>query len=573
MKAGNLCFLTMRTFLFCCIILLAVPAMAQNSKPVFINGPVQSMTICENSTVTSINGLMQIMDADTGQAEVWTVTAMPMHGVLGGFPATATSTGDTILLTGLTYVPVSGFFGLDTFMVQISDGIDSTADTVIVDVKPTPSLASALNPDAICDGAVFNYTPVSLTPGTSFNWSRDFVSGIANLPASDTGNPFETLVNTTFFDVPVTYIYTLTAGSCSSIENVNVTVHPTPRLSSETSATVCSGAIFNYAPTGFTAGTTFTWERLAVAGISPASSTGIGGISEGLVNTTPVPVNTIYTFALTANGCTAARNVVVTVNAPLAITRIVSKPGTALCAGSMYQNFGASMAAPAGISYTWTATNAAIYAVAGNGQNVLVNFNTPGNSVVTLTFTDQATGCTGKDTAAVTVSAGNRVAASVLYYNNEFIYTDNTVESYQWGYDNTATLDSTVIPGASFQSYPTSSPDFIHNYYWVITGKAGCSLKTYFNAPAAVTNINGGKTAAITVYPNPANNIISLHVDMPYSNAYTIVLTDVSGHTIQTAEGNGNLVQMNVAALPSGCYFVHCLQDGMRVGSSKFIKQ
>jgi hypothetical protein len=65
-------------------------------------------------------------------------------------------------------------------------------------------------------------------------------------------------------------------------------VNPVPVLTSSTTLTVCSGTLFNYTPNSGTSGTTFSWMRPVVAGISNPEASGTGNINETLINTTNV---------------------------------------------------------------------------------------------------------------------------------------------------------------------------------------------------------------------------------------------------------------------------------------------
>ena len=68
----------------------------------------------------------------------------------------------------------------------------------------------------------------------TFSWTRAAVAGISNSAASGTGNPNETLINTTTAPVSVTYVYSVSANGCtgSTTYNVVVLVNPAPVLSS-----------------------------------------------------------------------------------------------------------------------------------------------------------------------------------------------------------------------------------------------------------------------------------------------------------------------------------------------------
>jgi hypothetical protein len=450
----------------------------------------------------------------------------------------------------------------------------SNAQTVTVTVNPLPTLTSTLTPPDICDGAVFSYVPTSASPGATFNWSRAFAAGITNPSDTGSGNPFETLVSLSYRVVPVTYAYILEANGCFHVDLVVVNVKPTPRLSSALADTICSGAAFVYNPTSLTTGTTYTWYRPSVAGVSPVTSVGVGGVTETLSNGTTAPVNVTYQFTLTAYGCTSSKNVILTVNNPTIITTIATETPSSVCSGALFQNFGAGMPPPAGVTYSWSAVNATIYSVGGNEQFSLVNFPNGGTALIILTTKINSTGCISADTFTTNVNAAGYTAAKVIYSNGLFVYLDNKINAYQWGYDNAATLDSTAVAGATFQSYPNNTPDFADNYYWVMTNKNGCWQKTYFNQPLpmGVKNAQPSDNVSLNVYPNPAISVVTVELNGASGNTVDLVITDMLGQTIKTQSGTAHTMQFNVADIPSGCYLVSCSRNGMKIATSRFIK-
>src|SRR5262249_18464059 len=117
-------------------------------------------------------------------------------------------------------------------------------------------------------------------------------------------------------------LYTFYA-ECTSFPScrtaTNFVINPKSTLSSSlTPPARCNGVSGTYAATSATAGTSFSWSRAAVAGISNAAASGSGPtITESLVNTTANPVNVVYAITLTApapGGCTNSQNVTVTIN-------------------------------------------------------------------------------------------------------------------------------------------------------------------------------------------------------------------------------------------------------------------
>ena len=178
------------------------------------------------------------------------------------------------------------------------------AATRTITINPAPMLSSSLTPPAICDSGVFNYVPMSTTVGATFSWSRAFLSGITDPASSGLGNPNEQLINTTSTPIVVTYVYTLSGGGCSNIENVTVTVYPTPMLSSTlTPPAICDTTMFSYIPTSLTPGTTYAWNRPFVVGITPPTAFGAGSIHDMMSNTTTGSIVVTYIYRLSVSGC------------------------------------------------------------------------------------------------------------------------------------------------------------------------------------------------------------------------------------------------------------------------------
>jgi hypothetical protein len=279
-----------------------------------------------------------------------------------------------------------------------------------------------------------------------------------------------------------------------------------------------------------------------------------------------------YSFELTANGCNSSRNLNVTVYPqPGAATITTASPST-VCSGTQFQNFGASSLPASGSTYTWSAQNATIQATGNTSQYCLVNFPDAGNASVTLTV-GSGTPCAGVSTYSVAV--GNDISAtySVIYYNYNFVFQDNSQDSYQWGYDNVNTLDSTLLPGATFQSYENTNPDFGSNYYWVITVKNGCMQKTYFNGPLATTTpISSAHSRMLKIKPNPAGNQIIISAGPAGSNNGKVIITDIAGqiHLIQNLTGNDTPI--DISMLPQGYYLVSHFVNELKISTSRFVK-
>lgn len=435
-------------------------------------------------------------------------------------------------------------------------------------VNPSPKLIVPAGL-AVCDSQVFNFIPTSLTAGSSFSWFRPYVAGIAQVANSGTNNPGEVLINTTNINVDVTYVYTVTANGCSNTQNAVVAVRPSPKLSSIATRNVCTGVPFTYVPQSFTPGTEFTWSRGSVAGITPATGSGAGDITETLTSGSGAAVTAIYTYTLTISGCNSRQNVRVIVNPGPAVPVIASSSPNNVCGNTMFANFGAATPPPPGVTYSWSASNATVWATGSTRQYALINFTNPGTAVVTLSASS-GQACISKTDFVVNVSGNTAASPEVIYFSGQFIAKQADVDSYQWGYDDRSTLDSVKITGETSQNFAESAPDFSNKNYWVITSRGGCIQKTYYRMPAGVSELDNA--AGITVYPNPAQNIVNVTVNAAVAGDITVDVYNLLGQKISSVPANDHKAQVDVTNLPAGCYLIDCISDGVKIATARFIK-
>jgi hypothetical protein len=254
-------------------------------------------------------------------------------------------------------------------------------------------------------------------------------------------------------------------------------------------------------------------------------------------------------------------------------TGIKIHPDSVLCANTLFRNFGAEGPAAAGNSYIWSADNAEIYATStGDKQNALVSFHNPGIAVVRLVTQITSTGCYSVDSFVATINADSAFSPEVKYYASELICTDNTSDSYQWGYDDVETLDSTMIYGAFQQSYYLPVPDFTNRRYWVIAERGGCFQKVYYNEPTTVDPTDIG-IIDVRLFPNPADARVNIVVrGLNNADDVSIRLIDMLGKELETSmlvNGKGSI---DVARLPSGIYSVMFISNGTKIAAKTFVK-
>jgi gliding motility-associated-like protein len=259
--------------------------------------------------------------------------------------------------------------------------------TLPITIVPSPTLSSPQTA-TLCSGSEFTYTPISSDSSTTFRWSRTSMIGISNPSATGTGIIVETLINTTGLPINVVYEYELeNAQGCISIQQVTLTIKPTPNLIEPTLDQVaCSGSVFTYTPSFSLPVTTFNWTRVAVEGITPFTPPVVASVSsltETLTNTTSSPIEVVYQLTATSVGCSKTSELKVTVEPSPSAAGIITGP-TILCSGSVDQEYSVPLI-PNATSYEWTLPTGAVITSGLNTNRIKVNFGSgvvSGNVVV-----------------------------------------------------------------------------------------------------------------------------------------------------------------------------------------------
>lgn len=302
---------------------------------------------------------------------------------------------------------------------------------------PSSSIAITVNPSLSANtGSVptnsfcFTGTPGPITGSTmtggngtyTYQWQMSTNGGTYTNITNATSANFDPGVLTNSGNTVTIYRYrrVVTSLPCASTSSpVAITVNPKPILTSAATQTICSNRLLSYTPTSGVSGTTFTWSRAAVAGISNPANIGAGSINETLINTTNAPVVVNYVYTLSANGCInpTTYNVAVTVNPSPIGTNASSNLTCANPSFTYNLQTNVNSTAPIPATFTWTvAFNGNVNGQsAGSGnviaQTLLNSTTTPQNIVYTITPTATAAGaCSGVPfTLTVTVPVCNGI--------------------------------------------------------------------------------------------------------------------------------------------------------------------
>ncbi len=467
----------------------------------------------------------------------------------------------------------------DSAIITVTPTANSCAGPTkifVILVNPTPLvIVNGPAMQNVCNGASTTADSLSSNVlGTSFTWTNDLLS--IGLPNFGTTAYIPSFVgaNTDVNTVVANVLVTATANGClSAIDTFRIGVYPTPVLSSNLTDTLCSETVLNYIPNSLTPGVTYTWYRPITAHITNTSANGTDLIMETLVNDSLTQITATYIYTLTANGCSNTQNVAVVVNPAPHAPAIDIHPASPVCLNTMYQNFGTTTTPANNEEYNWTAPSENVYAQGLRHQNALISFPNTGTSEVYLTVNMAGIGCYHTDSIAVSVGSSSIEIPTVVYYQQNFICLLNNMDSYQWGYDDAVTLDSSIILGQTNQNYYNTTPNFTTKNYWVITTSGSCQQKTYClnNVPNQITNVatNGDN---VKVYPNPTSQDVNVEIATNGNNYSEVRIIDVTGKTLKTAMLDNNKATINVAELAQGIYLLGCYRDGLQVSVTRFIK-
>jgi gliding motility-associated-like protein len=276
------------------------------------------------------------------------------------------------------------------------NGCIGPADTIDLEVRPTPvGVASPLT-QTICSGQTATIQLNGNLVGTTFTWTavgvnQGAVAG-AGLGIS------QVLINPGTTTETTTYTITPELNGCPGASIVaSVDVTPTAVIQTVSAPSVlCSGDSTNISISSSVPGTLFNWTVQSSANVSGAQPGSGNQITQTLTNPSNAPGFVSYIISSSFNGCPVPNDtVVITVN-PIP-TAIVTPANADICSGATTN---LQLTSPvAGATFTWVAVPGPNVSGAFNGNgNTITNMLV--NSAVTVdtvfyTVTPSAAGCTG----------------------------------------------------------------------------------------------------------------------------------------------------------------------------------
>ncbi|MCE5348276.1 MAG: hypothetical protein LLG13_18575, partial [Bacteroidales bacterium] len=401
--------------------------------PTYTNGGVSCPGTSKTFTIT-VNPLGQVVDpsdqvvcnGDATAAVNFTTTrtggttsyAWTNNTTSIGLGASGSGNIPSFTATNSTTSPITATVTVTPTFVNGSKSCAGTAQTFTITVNPT----GQVNQPAdlyVCNnttGAV-NFATGNSGGSTTYTWTNTN-TGIG-LPASGSGNISFTATNTGTTPISGTIVVTPTFAnggtSCAGpTKTFKIYVNPTGQVDLPANQAICKGstASVTFSTNNGGAGvTSYSWTNTNTS--IGLGATGSGNISFTTTNTGTAPITgTIVvtpTYTYGGTGCAGpTKTFTITVN-PLGQ---VNAPGDkTVCNNSLTAVSFATNNTGGTTTYSWTNTNTSIGLPAtGNGDISFTSTNTTtspvtGTIVVTPTFTNGGTGCSGSTkTFTITVN-------------------------------------------------------------------------------------------------------------------------------------------------------------------------
>ncbi|WPU95783.1 PKD-like domain-containing protein [Mucilaginibacter sabulilitoris] len=404
-------------------------------------------------------------------------------------------TGGTLLFTGGDYTTPPLTASTTYYVETKASGQTSARTKVAVMVNPIPE-APQVQGLSVCKGQ--QATLIASSPaGGKYRW-YDAPAGGNLLSLKDTLVTTALNANTSY------YVQVTTLGCASARTRADVQVNPLPSVTSVPQETICSGNALNYQMTADLPGTTFSWSRPAVEGISNPAVSGqtSANINETLIDTVSGPLDVTYLITPFAGNCPGPTfSYVVTVYP----TPVLEGPAARTICNTTSTNYPITFNAQ-GTSFNWGRTAAAgILNAAVTGQAASTIRETLFNSTnapvdVTYTFNYKTINCPGVPSQLIVtvnptikVTSDNKGVACSGSPQNYTIQANIPSATFSWRRAAVANISNPAV---------TDQTSSAINETLINTGKSPVNV-TYIITPIAYGCQGDPFTYSVTVNPQP----------------------------------------------------------------------
>lgn len=421
-----------------------------------------NQTICSGTAITPVTFSSSVV----GTTYLWTAT--PSGAGITGYIASGAALIPAQVINSTLSVQ-----GTVTYTVTPRYATcNGTSTGHVVTINPLPTVSNASMAQTVCNGGTSaNVNLLSNVAGTTFTWTATASSAAITgfLPSGGNTIPSQTLSNSSTVAETVTYHVIPTSNfgpNCDGTpRDYIITVNPSPVVTSSLTQAVCSGQPFNYTITSNLVGSSYTWSRAAVAGISnPAAAGSTAGINETLINTTNVDINVQYLLTPIGQAPTFCSGTTETLTVTVRALPQVNAGSDMTIPYGIYTTLAGSASGGTGaLTYAWTPNT-----YLSSGANTLTpqTTNLIINRTYTLAVTDAA-GCSTSDMMTVYV-VGTPIASVPISTPTDICVGESaTINANVTGGSGTYTYTWTSNPvgftatGATITVWPMITTEYI----------------------------------------------------------------------------------------------------------------
>ncbi len=529
---------------------IPITFLAFTAPTISSNGP---LAFCDGGSVTLHTGLYNSYLWNTGAttssitafgSQPYCVTTTSANGCSGTActtvtvytnpTPTVTTSGNTtfcqggsVLLNGGVYAHYHWSNGATTQYISattsgnyvvtvstISNCSGTASRTVTVNAAPT---AIITGPSSLCTGS---FATLAVTSNPNYHWSNGATT--ASITIATGGNYIVTVTNSLGCTATTSRVVTLNAFTSPIITPIGPT-------------SFCQGGSVSLMMGTYSS---YLWST--------------GATSQSIfVNTTGTYIVTVSN----ANGCSGTTQKTVIVN-PLPMPTITVTGLTNFCGGGS-----ATLAVTGSYSnYHWSS----------NATTATISTNISGTYSVTIT---NSNGCTGAATTTLNNACNTPTALTTTNITATSAMINWTQPTCAYGYSIQRSIHNaniwttyTVSPNTH---YTFSSLAHNTTYDWQIRTNcnAAQTITSAWSATQTFTTLSrleeGGWDAAnasFNVFPNPANDHLTIVFSSNKEAVYTLRLMDVTGRMVINQQHisaiGDNLYEMNLSTIPKGLYLV-----------------
>lgn len=256
--------------------------------------------------------------------------------------------------------------------------------------------------------------------------------------------------------------------------------------------------------------------------------------------------------------------------------------------GGLVGAVGSDASGGASIGLTAAGTGASNFISLSSSDDSPTNSSTTENSTIqTRPATNQLYRCTPTFSLPITFTdfKAERAGAAINIYWTTLTEINNKGFEIQKSADGKVFVNLGMITSQSANGFSNSKLQYkftdtkalaIGNYYrFKQIDKDG---KFSYSSVVYVKGIKTSVFALQTLFPNPAKNKLTVALQSPFTGNISVVVADVSGKIIKSKVINivtgDNLVSVDIAALPSGTYFIKAIcSNGCEGTYKQFSKQ